>query len=65
MSVAPHKNRRHRQRKQRGQAYLEYVLATLLVVGVLLSGGDDSVLNQLLHGFQSFYGAYGFALSTP
>jgi L-lysine 2,3-aminomutase len=65
MSGAPHKNRRHRPRRQRGQAYLEYVLATLLVVGVLLSGGDDSALNQLLRGFQSFYGAYGFALSTP
>ncbi len=48
---------------QRGQAYVEYFVATGALVVALAVGGDDSVMNTLLAALKSFFGAYGYALS--
>jgi hypothetical protein len=53
------------QRRQAGQAYVEYVVVVLLVVLVLTVGGKDSPIAQLLAAFQSFYSAYSYTLSMP
>ncbi len=52
-------------RRQRGQAIFEYVVVTLLVVIVLVAGGDNSVIAMLTGAFKSLFQAYSFSLSLP
>ncbi|EON21813.1 Flp family type IVb pilin [Cupriavidus necator] len=54
-----------RSRRQRGQAAFEYIVITLLVVAVLVAGGDNSVISMLAAAFRSFFQAYSFSLSLP
>lgn len=54
---------------QRGQAYVEYVLITALVLvsAIGLFWGDPSLPNypSLVSLFKSFFSAYSFTLSLP
>lgn len=51
-------------KKQHGQAMVEYIVVTLLVVIVLLAASvDGSAIDQLNAAIQSFFKAYSFALS--
>lgn len=51
--------------RQRGQAYVEYVLVTLLVAILLISGSDTPPITALAAAFKSYFGAYSFTLSLP
>ncbi|MEX3933567.1 hypothetical protein AB4Y32_17460 [Paraburkholderia phymatum] len=50
---------------QRGQAGVEYLVVTAVIVFALVTGGDASIVSQLSAAFRSLYRAYGFALSLP
>ena len=56
---------RSRQRMQRGQAAVEYLVVMAVIVSALVAGGDGSVVSQLAAAFKSLYRAYSFALSLP
>ena len=49
--------------KQRGQAAVEYLVVTAVIVSALVAGGNSSVINQFCAAFRSLYRAYSFALS--
>jgi hypothetical protein len=51
--------------RQRGQAYVEYVLVTFFVAIVLISGSEIPPITELANAFKSFFGAYSFSLSLP
>jgi len=48
-----------------GQASVEYLVVTAVIVYMLLHGGEASYFSQLMTAFKSFYRAYSFALSLP
>jgi len=50
---------------QRGQAAVEYLVVTAVIVLALFAHGDASIASQLSAAFRSLYRAYGFALSLP
>ncbi|MBN3752466.1 hypothetical protein G3N95_05910 [Paraburkholderia sp. Tr-20389] len=50
---------------QRGQAAVEYLVVTAVIVAALVAGGDQSIISQLCAAFRSLYRAYSFALSLP
>jgi Flp pilus assembly pilin Flp len=52
-------------RAQRGQAAVEYLVVTAVIVSVLVAGGDQSIVSRLCAAFRSLYSAYSFALSLP
>ncbi|ACC73458.1 hypothetical protein PPMP20_16200 [Paraburkholderia phymatum] len=54
-----------RGRTQRGQAFVEYLVVTAVIVAALVAGGDQSIVSQLCAAFRSLYRAYSFALSLP
>lgn len=56
-----------RRRRQRGQAYAEYLVVTTALVGILLLAAGDTVppFTALISGFKSFFSAYSFTLSLP
>ncbi|SIT43208.1 conserved hypothetical protein [Paraburkholderia piptadeniae] len=56
---------RSRRRAQHGQAAVEYLVVTAVIVFALVAGGDASMVSQLSAAFRSLYRAYGFALSLP
>ncbi|MFP3555919.1 hypothetical protein SB861_35190 [Paraburkholderia sp. SIMBA_049] len=51
------------KQRQRGQAALEYLVVTAVIVSALVAGGDASVITQFCAAFRSLYRAYSFALS--
>jgi len=57
--------RRLLSRAQRGQAAVEYLVVTAVIVSVLVAGGDQSIVSRLCAAFRSLYSAYSFALSLP
>ncbi|MEZ0600644.1 hypothetical protein ACAX43_00555 [Paraburkholderia sp. IW21] len=59
------KHSARRPHRQRGQAYVEYVLVTLLIAIVLISGSDTPPITALVAAFKSYFGAYSFTLSLP
>ncbi|MBW9106952.1 hypothetical protein [Paraburkholderia phenoliruptrix] len=56
-----------RPRRQRGQAYAEYLVVTAALIGVLLvaTGDTASPLASLVSSFKSLFSAYSFTLSLP
>lgn len=58
-------NRRLRNSRQRGQAAVEYLVVTAVIVSALVAGGDQSIVSQLCAAFKSLYRAYSFVLSLP
>jgi Flp pilus assembly pilin Flp len=52
-----------RNETQRGQAAVEYLVVTAVIVSALVAGGNASVINQFCAAFRSLYRAYSFALS--
>jgi hypothetical protein len=55
------------RKRQRGQAYAEYLVVTAALIGVLLMavGDDISPFAALTSSLKSFFGAYSFTLSLP
>ncbi|MEM5343426.1 hypothetical protein [Paraburkholderia azotifigens] len=56
---------RSRGRAQRGQAAVEYLVVTAVIVSALVASGDQSIVSRLCAAFKSLYRAYSFALSLP
>ncbi|WP_377790212.1 hypothetical protein [Paraburkholderia sabiae] len=54
-----------RNSRQRGQAAVEYLVVTAVIVWELVHGGDESIVSQLCAAFKSLYRAYSFVLSLP
>lgn len=59
-------------RRQSGQAYVEYIVVTAVLIFCLVSGGgilidpnNGSAISQLAISFKSFFAAYSFTLSLP
>lgn len=48
-----------------GQAYAEYVVILVAVILLLITGGDNSPINQLIAAFKSFYQSYSYAIAVP
>ncbi|GJH06272.1 hypothetical protein [Paraburkholderia terrae] len=55
--------RHARKATQRGQAAVEYLVVTAVIVSALVAGGNASVISQFCAAFRSLYRAYSFALS--
>ncbi|WP_343657103.1 hypothetical protein [Paraburkholderia caribensis] len=51
------------RQRQRGQAAVEYLVVTSVIVFALVAGGDASVIDRFCAAFRSLYRAYSFALS--
>lgn len=56
---------KRRSARQRGQTYTEYVVVLVAVILVLIVGGDNSMINQLLAAFRDFYRSYSYAIALP
>jgi len=50
-------------RRQRGQTSIEYTLVTMLVILVLIEGGPDSPIGQVVKALKDYFGAYSWAIS--
>jgi Flp pilus assembly pilin Flp len=48
---------------QRGQASVEYTIVVVLVVLVLIEGGPDSPIAQVVTALKDYFGAYSWAIS--
>jgi Flp pilus assembly pilin Flp len=53
----------HSRRLQRGQSSLEYTLVVTLVILVLIEGGADSPIAQVVKALKDYFGAYSWAIS--
>ncbi|MFM0061221.1 hypothetical protein PQR64_37030 [Paraburkholderia phytofirmans] len=55
------------RRRQRGQAYAEYLVVTTALIAVLLMAAGDTAapFTALVSSFKSFFSAYSFTLSLP
>ena len=56
-----------RRRRERGQAYAEYLVVTAALIAILLIAHGDtaSPFTALISGLKSFFSAYSVTLSLP
>lgn len=52
-----------RRSRQRGQAYTEYIVVTVVVIGFMLLATSDH--HVPISSLKSFFSAYSFTLSLP
>jgi Flp pilus assembly pilin Flp len=50
-------------RRQLGQASIEYTIVVVLVVLVLIEGGPDSPIAEVVKALKEYFGAYSWAIS--
>jgi hypothetical protein len=51
------------RRRQRGQSSIEYTIVTVLVILVLIEGGPDSPIAEIVKALKDYFGAYSWAIS--
>lgn len=49
--------------RQRGQASIEYTIVVVLVILVLIEGGPNSPIAEVVTALKDYFGAYSWAIS--
>jgi flagellin-like protein len=55
--------RRSPPRQERGQSSIEYTIVVVLVVLVLIEGGPNSPVAEVVKALKDYFGAYSWAIS--